>query len=92
MEVVVDLRHARQSEDGLSHVGCCQSTSRVQCEDTDDSRSHRLPGAKLWIGLNRNWSVFWEDLTQDAMKRLWFNVHAADWLQSMVIHKQMCFC
>ena len=30
-------------------------------EDTDNTRSHRLPGAKPWVWSSLNWSVFWED-------------------------------
>ena len=27
---------------------------------TDDTRSHRCPGAQLWVGSSPNWSVFLE--------------------------------
>ena len=44
-------RHAGQSKDGLS---ACMDMS----ERGDDTRSHRLPGAKFWVGSSRNWLVF----------------------------------
>ena len=43
-----------QSQGGLV---TCLSTCRVRDEDTDDARSHRHPGAQLWVWLSRNWSV-----------------------------------
>ena len=45
---------------GLPHVGRSWSPSRVQCEDTDDTRSHRLPGKQLWVGCSWKLSVFTE--------------------------------
>ena len=57
---VVDGMHAGQSQVGWSHDGRCCSTSRVLGEVTDDTRSHRCPGAQLWLGSSRNWSVFME--------------------------------
>ena len=57
---VVDGMHSWQSQGGWSHVGRCRSTCRVRGEDTDDTRSHRRPGAQLWVGLSRNWSFFLE--------------------------------
>ena len=58
MEVVVG-RHAGQSQGTWSHVGRCWSTSRVRGLDTDDNRSHRLPGMQLLVGLSQNCSIFW---------------------------------
>ena len=63
---------------GWSHVGRCRSTSHVQGEDTDDTRSHHLPGVQLWVGSSLNWSVF--------QGRLRFLVHAAGWLHYMLLH------
>ena len=44
MAAVVAM-HAGQSQRGRSHVARCRSTSRVQDEGTDDTRSHCLLGA-----------------------------------------------
>ena len=57
---VVDGSHAGQSQGGWLQVGRCRSTSPVRDEDTGDTRSHRLPGAQLWVGPSRNCSVFLE--------------------------------
>ena len=57
---MVDSMYAGQSQGGWSHVGTCQSTSRVRREDTDDTRSHHRPGAQLWVGSSRNRLVFLE--------------------------------
>ena len=54
---VVDGKHVGRSQGGLRHVGRCLSTSRVRGEDTDDTQSHRLPGAQLWVWSSLNWSV-----------------------------------
>ena len=51
--MVVDGMHAGQSQGGLSHF---PSVRRY----TGDTRSHRCPGAQLWVGLSRNLSVFME--------------------------------
>ena len=48
MEMVIAKRSG-QSQKGLVP---CQSTLQVRGEDTDDNRSHRLPGATLWVGLS----------------------------------------
>ena len=56
MEVMVG-KDAGQRQGGWSHVRRCRSTSRVRDENTDDTRSHRLPGAWLLVGSIRNWSV-----------------------------------
>ena len=32
--------------------------SRAKWSGTDDNRSHRRPGAQLWVGSNWNWSTF----------------------------------
>ena len=41
-----------------THAKGCRSTSIVRDEDTDDTRSNCIPVAQLWVGSNRNWSVF----------------------------------
>ena len=56
MEVVNGM-HAGQSIKAMSYVGRCRSTSRMQGEDTDDTRSHRR--MHLWVG--PSWSS-WKSL------------------------------
>ena len=51
MKVVV-VKRERQMRKIWSHVFPSAG------EDTDDSLSHHLPGAQLWVGSSRNWSVF----------------------------------
>ena len=43
------------------HVGRCRNTSRVWAEDTVNTRSHRLPGAQIWVGSSWSCSVSGED-------------------------------
>ena len=43
-----------------SHVWRCLSIFRVRVEFTDYTRLHHHPGAQLWVGSSRNWSVFLE--------------------------------
>ena len=57
---VVDGLHAGKSQGGWSHVVRCRSIYRVQGKDNDETRSHRRPGALLWVELSRNWSIFHE--------------------------------
>ena len=56
MEMVIG-KYARKMRCYLC-FGKCQRTSHVRDGYTDDTRSHRPPGAQLWDGLSRNWSVF----------------------------------
>ena len=58
MEMVVG-EHVGQSQQVWSHVGICRCTSRVRDEESDDARSHRLPGAQLLVWLSQNFSIFW---------------------------------
>ena len=55
---VVAGKHPGQGQEDLSYFGRCTSTSQVRGGDSDDARSHHLPGAQLWVGSSRNWSVF----------------------------------
>ena len=57
MEVVVG-KHVGKARMGWWHDGGCQITSPVRGEDANDTLSHCLPGAQLWVGSNRNLSVF----------------------------------
>ena len=68
----------------------CQNTPCVRCEDTDDTRSNRLPGAQLWVG-SELVGLPGKALTWDAMRSLRFVVHAACWLHSMVFYR-CCGC
>ena len=54
--------HAGQSQGG-SHVWRCRSTSRVRF---DDARSHRHPGAQLWVGSTGIGRSSWEAFARDA--------------------------
>ena len=55
---VVDGMHAGRRQGAWSPVGRCRSISKLQGEDTGDTRSQGLPGAQLWLGSSRNWSFF----------------------------------
>ena len=51
--------HAGQSQ-GVGRMSG-DAVAHPECETkTDDTRSHRRPGAQLWLGSKRNWSVFLE--------------------------------
>ena len=64
---------------GCSSVGGCQSTSRLQGEDTPLCRCSALGRVDLeLVNLSGN------ALTRDAVRRLRFVFHAAAWLHSMV--------
>ena len=77
---------------GWSHVGRSQRTCQERGEGTDDTRLHRLQGAQLWVGLRQLVGLPGKALSQDAPTSLRFVVHAAGWLQSMVLHGCWCFC
>ena len=50
-------RHAVQSQAGLVSYMEMLEYFRVQCEDTADTRLHRLSGAHIGVGSSWNWSV-----------------------------------
>ena len=70
MEVVLG-KHAVQSHEGLL-LG-------VRWRH----RSHHRPGEVFWLRLV---GLPGKALTRDATGILWFDVHAADWLHSMVFY------
>ena len=53
---------------GWSHVDRCREIG-VRCEDPDDTRSYRLPGAQLWVGSSGNWTVCREGLNTDRYEK-----------------------
>ena len=86
---VVDGVHAGQSQGGWTHAGRCRSTSRVRGDTlmmiTPPSRCAAQGKVEPeLVGLPEN------AITRDATRRLWFVVHAASWLHSMVLHGREC--
>ena len=53
---VVDGVHAGQSQ-GLGCMSEILEHFPGARQHTDDTRSHRLPVAQLWVGSRRNWPV-----------------------------------
>ena len=60
VEAGMDLEDSMHVGLRWSHVGRWRSTAWVRGDYTDDTRSHRRPGAQLCVGSSRNWSVFQE--------------------------------
>ena len=56
--VVVDGKHSVKSQE--SFVACREMPKHFPSARsyTDDTSSHRLPGAQLWVVSSCNWSVF----------------------------------
>ena len=77
-------KHAGRGHGGF---GLVSGDAGVRSKHTDDTRSHRRPGAQLLVLSSWNWSILLgKALTQDATRRLRFVVHAAGCLHSMVLH------
>ena len=88
---VGDGMHADQSQEGLVPCREMHRTSRVRSEDTADIRSHRQKCSALGMVEQQLVYLLGKALSKDAIRRLLFDVEAADWLHGhRVPRTQIC--
>ena len=88
---VIDGMHAGQSQGSWPHARRNRSTSRVRGGTlmTPNHTAIQVRRGNVESSLVR---LPGKTLTQDARRRLWFVVHAASCLHSMVLHERLNVC